>query len=199
MQDLEWNKTNSLNGNWEWGSNFCNVKLACNYFVFDVLSRHLAENPQIKRIVEFGSSTGGMALYLGMESVRLGIEFYTYNILKETTEDTDRILDRLGVRQHICDIFEEEKAIVESFGTEPVFLVADAGNKWREIERFAQFLPKGSILVSHDYGRELMDEMLELTFEKVKMLPLRCWEWNEKNVQMPVWKILSEPLPYKPS
>ena len=190
MIDKEWAKSNSLNGNWEWGSSFCNVKLACNYFVFDIMSRHLAENPQIKRIVEIGTSTGGMALYLGMEAVRMGIEFHTWNIVKETTPETDKILDRLGVIQHIGDVFEHEKMIAELFSGQPVYYVEDGGNKYRGVETFTKYLEKDSLLSTHDYSQEIFSENLIATMETTQLLPLRVEEWGEKNAQFITLKVI---------
>jgi hypothetical protein len=192
--DLEFAKTISMGGNWKWGTSFCNVKLACNPFVFHLMSNHLAENPQIKMICELGTHTAGMALYLGMESVRLGIPFHTWDIEKQTTADTDKILDRLGVIQHIGDVFEQEAEILKLIGDEPVMLICDSGNKCREVERFAPRLPKYSIISSHDYGEELKDDCLSWTYEHVHMMPIRAYEWGETNAQFPTWKIMSEPI-----
>ena len=194
MRDLEWEKTQSINGNWEWGSRFCNVKLASNYFVFDIMSRHLAENPQITRIVEIGTHTGGMALYLGMEAVRMGIEFHTWDIEKQTTEDTDKILNKLGVIQHIGDAFEKESEIMEMISKEPTYLLCDGGNKHREVEMFAKYLPENSIISTHDYGQEIFSEDLIATMKMTQLLPLRVQEWGEKNAQFITLKVLNKTI-----
>jgi hypothetical protein len=192
MIDKEWVKGQNINGSWEWGSQFAGVKLSCNYFVFDIMSKNLSENPQIKKIVEIGTSTGGMALCLGMEAVRLGIEFHTYNIKKETTPETDRILNRLGVIQHIGDVFEQEAVIAEMLRHQPTYLIADGGNKYRETEMFVPYLQPDSLFSTHDYGQEIFDENISATMKKINMMPLRVWEWGEKNAQFMTWKILGK-------
>lgn len=192
MIDKEWLKGQNINGFWEWGSQFAGVRLSCNYFVFDIMSKHLSENPQIKKIVEIGTSTGGMALYLGMEAARMGIELHTWNIVKETTPETDKILNRLGVIQHIGDVFEHESSMAEMIRDQPTYLLADGGNKHRETETFVPYLQPDSLFSTHDYGQEIFDENLAVTMKKVNMMPLRVWEWGEKNAQFMTWKILGK-------
>lgn len=181
-RDLEFAKTQNYNGDWAWGSKFAGIPLCCNYYVFDIMSRLIDENPQIKGIVEMGTHTGGMAVYLGLCGIQKGITVNTWEITKQISKETDTMLDKLGVIQHVFDVFAYSEKVIEQINKEPIYFLADGGDKKRELALFVPHLVRGSIVSVHDWGMEVTFKDLEAVADR--LLPIRPEEWGQHNAQI---------------
>lgn len=188
MIDKQFAKTVSMNGDWEWGSKFAGVNLSCNYFVFDIMSRLVEENPQIQLICELGTHTGGMAIYLSIEALRKKIPFHTFEKDKQITRETNDLLEKLGATQHIYDVFEYPDKVIAIIQEQPTFLICDGGDKMKEVEKFLGYLKVGSVISCHDYPLEVTDAIFPVLAEKC--IPIRPFEWSEKNAQFVSWKVI---------
>lgn len=187
-KDLEWLKGQDINGSWQWGSQFAGVKLSCNYFVFDIMSRIIDENPQIQLICEIGSHTGGMAIYLSLEALRKKLPFHTFEKDKQITRETNDLLEKLGANMHIYDVFEYPDKVIAIIQEQPAYLICDGGRKHAELEKFIGYLKPGSVVSCHDYPLEINDSHFAPLYERA--VPIRTFEWSEKNAQFSSWKII---------
>lgn len=182
MRDLEFAKSNNFNGDWSWGNKFVGINMASNYYVFDIMSRLIDENPQIRSINECGTHTGTFAVYLGMEGVRKDIPVNTFEITKQVTKETNTILEKLGVNQHVWDVFAYPEKVIKLINKEPCYFIADGGDKPREAALFVPHLKPGSIFSIHDFGLEVTYKHLEGVADR--LLAIRPEEWGQHNVQL---------------
>ena len=187
MKDLEFAKSQDINGDWSWGNQFAGIKMNSNYFVFDIMSRLIDENPQIRLINEFGTHTGTFATYLGLEGVRKKITVITWEIQKQVSEETNNLLALLSVNQEICDVFAERDRIIEIVSAQPTYLICDGGDKQAEALIFGAVLPSGSIMSIHDWGQEVTYQHLEPIWDKI--IPIRPEEWGLHNCQFASFRI----------
>lgn len=188
-RDLEWLKSQSGNlGSLEWGLNYGPVKDSpLNYYTLHVISQMLNENPLIGQLVEIGQFTGTISLYLGMEAVARGLDCHSYEILKQTDVPTDRVLTRLGVHTHYCDVFQYPEMVIDIINKKPTLIFVDGGNKALEFEVFVPHLPQHSIIIVHDFMREVVDSFWHVHADKV--LPINIQNWSYLNCQTACFKV----------
>lgn len=186
-KDLEWLKTVDINGSWSWGNKFAGITMASNYYVFDIMSRLIDENPQIRSINEIGTHTGTFAVYLGIEGIRKNIPVRTFEINKQISKETNTLLEKFGVVQEVWDVFAYPEKVIELIDKEPCYLIADGGDKKREAAMFVPSLPSGSILSVHDWGQEVVFKDLEPIADR--LIPIRPEEWARTNAQFASFKI----------
>lgn len=179
-------KSNQENVDWAWFYKFAGITMPSNFYTFHVFSKIFDENPQIKRIVELGTHTGSMAIALGLEGIRKGIEVHTFELAEQITEETKRILDCLSVKRYECHIFQEKQQIMRLL-KEPVYLLCDNGSKSVEFQEFVPSLKPGSIISVHDWGSEIHPHDIEPLQKLIE--PFHESDWDRHNVQLATWKI----------
>lgn len=185
-KDYEWLKSQS-GDTLEWGLNFTTIKDApLNYYTFHTISKMLNENPLIKQVVEIGQFTGSMSLYLGMEAVARGLDCHSYEITKQTSVETDRLLKRLDVRTHYCNVFEYPDMVIDIIKMAPTLLIVDGGNKQEEFKIFVPHLPEHSIIIAHDFEREFFEKDWMVHNKIVD--PINVVNWNYLNSQTACFK-----------
>lgn len=190
MRDLQERKINPLEGDIPWGLYFCGIKMSSNYFTFHQMSRLLDENPKIEQIVELGTFTASMTMYLGLEGIRKNIPVKTFNLHKQTSEETDRVLDHLKVEQRFFDIYAERDKLFPILSSKTTYLICDAGQKsWDAIMSFPH-MKSGSIMSIHDWGVEVFEDDVKLMLNSGKVTKIRPEEWNKTNVQLANFRIL---------
>jgi len=173
----------------EWFKNFCGIKMSSNYQTFDLISRILDDNPP-HAIIEIGTYTGTLSLYLALEAIRNGdVEMFTINIEKQHNQYVDEMFDKLGVTYMQMDVFESRDELFNLFGDKPVFLLCDGGNKREEFLMCVPKLPKGSIVAVHDYSTEFLDEVWVPLAEKGLCTPIMREDWMKEDVRMAIFKI----------
>ena len=178
----------NLEGDWEWYQQFCGIEQSSNYYTNHIFSTIINENPAIKRIIELGTYTGSMAIALGLEGVRKGIEVQTFNCEEQTTAETQRILNKLDVIRNILDIFEPPNIPkIKALFDKPVYLLCDNGNKRAEFHLFVQYLKPGSVVSVHDYGVEFMPKDADV--HSALLTPFREEDWQNHNVQLASWVV----------
>lgn len=169
---------------WKWYHKFCGIEMPSNFYTFHIFSTIIDENPQIERIIELGTYTGSMAIALGLEGIRKGIEVITINIHDELTLPTKKILNKLDVKIMICDIFSKREEIKNLFD-KPVYLLCDNGNKKDEFAAFVPYLKSGSIVSAHDWEVEIAPKDIALFTNK--LMPFHSDDWQKHNTQLATW------------
>lgn len=180
-----WNRSREdANGAWGWNTEFVGVPMSCNYYTFDVMSRVMKESSHIRGIVEFGTFTGGMAIYLGLLGLRAGVPVSTFDVVNVLEPSVERVLDRLLVSRHIGDIFslQRQRDLEHMLRLFPVYIVMDNGDKPREFREFVPMLQSGSVISVHDYGVEFQDKDWEGYGDFVE--PYLREEWRKHDVRL---------------
>ena len=118
------------------------------------------------RIVEFGTGSGAMTIFLGICATMQGKPVFTYDT-KEVSEQVQHIFSRLNVTSVTENIFEDEKIIGYIIGGEGrTLLYCDNGNKNMEIETFAKYLKPGDVILLHDFPDEVSEADIEAAKKK---------------------------------
>jgi len=139
---------------------FAGQKAAHGFELYHHLSLLINANPQIRSIVELGSSKGAMSIYLGLWGARMGIPVHTFDLEPKPLMVNDGILGtaepifkKLGIQGHWVDFTTPEghRQVVESVGTLPTLLYVDGGNKTNEFNTFVPLTAKDSVICVHDF------------------------------------------------
>jgi predicted O-methyltransferase YrrM len=173
--------------NWSWFHKFAGILMPSNYYTFNIFSKIIDENPWITKIIELGTHTGSMSVALGLEGVRKGIEVHTFELNEQVSEETKRILDRLGVKRHLCNIFDDHQFIKSLFKDGPVYLLCDNGSKAVEFQEFVPKLKSGSVVSVHDWTSEIHQH--DIDPYKHMIDPFHEDDWMRHNVQLATWRI----------
>lgn len=148
---------------------FCGVQAVQWYVDFLVWERMLNNHDDASRIIELGTEDGGLSLFLCLQAVQRGMDFYTfdnrvYSDGKPESFDLPlgRLLD-LESRFYNANVFEEgckliEELIIESGTT---ILCCDNGDKPREFATFAPILKSGDLITVHDWNLEIKEEHID--------------------------------------
>ena len=114
-----------------------------------------------KHIVELGTYYGGFAAYLADMSAEWGGHVYTFD--KEKQDTVDKVLKYCNnatfIEGNILSSVNSD--IVDIISRSNAMLYCDNGNKNLELEMYAPYMKKGSIVGVHDYGTECDPEIAE--------------------------------------
>jgi len=172
----------------EWFKNFTGIQMSSNFQAFDLISRVLDANTQVRRICEIGTYTGSLSIYLGLEALRISsnLPMYTFNIERQHSSITQSIFNRLDVKFVLMNVFEKRQDLFDLFDR-PTFLLCDGGNKADELIMCCSELPAGSIVAVHDYGTEFLDKHWQVVSDYVQ--PIWEEEWTKEDVRLALFKI----------
>jgi len=99
-------------------------------------------------IIELGTLDGGFSLYLAAQAEQRGMFFRTYDI---------RVPQRKIPGFVQIDIYARADDIGEHMcRNDPVIVFCDGGNKPRELKTFSRYVTPESLLVTHDWGTEML-------------------------------------------
>lgn len=187
--DLNERKLNN-EGDWNWFTQFCGIEMSSNYYTFHIFSEIIKHNPQITKIVEFGTHTGSMSIVLGLLGVLNKKPVVTYDITQATESNARELLVKnlnvLCEKQDIHD-WEIRKQIVKDHFNEPIYLLCDNGNKRDEFFAFVPQLKSGSVVSVHDYGVEFLEDEWKV-IENI-LIPFNEKDWTRHNVQLATWVV----------
>ncbi len=106
------------------------------------------------RVVEIGTSRGGLSIFLSLVCFMYEMEFYTFDIEDRHQVRVGQLLRRLGSRYKRLNVFRDKgtaeiRSLIELEGR--TLLLCDGGDKKREIQIFSPFLKVGDVIMGHDY------------------------------------------------
>jgi len=123
---------------------------------FDTLFKVLqGEGSKVARIIDLGTSHGGLAVFLQLYASTCGATVITWDRTSNVPQHGD-LLNRLGTVVRTGDILadpvvqEEIRSSLRSEGLS--ILLCDNGDKKREVSLFAPSLKVGDLLLAHDYA-----------------------------------------------
>lgn len=170
-----------------WFTQFCGIEMAHNYYVYHLLSVHLAANTGIKSIIELGTGQGALTAFCGVLGIRYGIPVHSFDSHCWFDAETARFLAQLHVTLHQDDVFSDvgRERIRQIMGGQPTYLICDNGDKRREFATYAPELPQGSLISVHDLGCEFMPEDAAAV---ATVDPVNPEEWFKFNCQFGTWR-----------
>lgn len=126
----------------------------------------------VKNIIEFGTYFGTTSLYLGMiAKIRNGF-FYTVDVEDRRFEDIKNSwLNNMEFIQ--LDLLEECHSDHLSciLNKDNSMLIIDNGNKVYEFNKYVPLVPKGTLILVHDWNREIFFEDIEKIASDNKLIP----------------------------
>jgi hypothetical protein len=142
---------------------------------FDTLFKTLELNgAPVSRIVELGTSHGGMSVFLQLFAISCNAEFRTYDLPGQVPQYAD-ILSRLGTDVRQGDVLNDDhiQSEIRTFVNGPgvSVVLCDDGNKQTEFDLFAGGLKDGDLILVHDYATDT--DIFE------GHLRDRCWSFHE--------------------
>ena len=112
--------------------------------------RKLFSLVDIKRVIEFGTSRGGLSLLLRAIK-KDGYDLITYDI--NSNLHNPKLLSDNGIEFRKQNVFKSEKEVGSLIKQDGLTLVlCDNGKKPIEFATFAKYLKSGDIIMVHDYG-----------------------------------------------
>jgi hypothetical protein len=176
----------------EFSLRFVGQEVQHSFFVYHIMSLILEANPQIAGIVELGTGTGGLTMYLGMWAARRGIPMTSFDInaYAMEAEGIPAVFEALGVNYEQHNVFQgpgHERARAAVTG-KPIYLFCDNGNKPEEFKMFVPMLESGSVVSVHDWTAEIRPEHVEAVVAEHKLEPFRQDLWLKHAAIMATWK-----------
>jgi 23S rRNA U2552 (ribose-2'-O)-methylase RlmE/FtsJ len=146
-----------------------------NYNAFEVFYNFMKE-VKPKRILEIGTSLGGLTQFLQYSSdeLKLNTKILSLDIHEHSWYDD---IIKMGVDLRIENIFkdgfndipQEYKDFINGEGI--TVILCDGGDKIREFNLLSNFIKKGDYILAHDYAydKELFDREINQ----------KIWNWHE--------------------
>jgi hypothetical protein len=140
------------------GTRFCGLLMGQNQQAlpaFDTIFKTLerAGNP-LRRIIELGTSHGGLSVYLQLYCLVSGAQLVTYD-RPGFVPTYIELFGRLGVDYRAADVLGDAATITEigALLSAPgrCMLLCDNGDKVREFALYARFLKPDDLILAHDY------------------------------------------------
>lgn len=173
--------------NLPWHTTFIGQRMQHNFWIYAIIDKVMAENPQIKSIVEIGTGSGALSSVFGLWGVKRNIPVLT---IDKVMRHTPAILSRLGVEYMQADVFSDQvvQRIEALVGDSPTWIYCDGGSKRREVELFAPLVPADSIISAHDYQVEFFPDAVASGLIPEVISPYRPEWWMDMNVQLAMYK-----------
>lgn len=151
------------NNNWL-ANSYCGYRMTQMWRDFFLWEAVLNREQNIEAIIELGTAHGGFSLYLLHQAQHRQWDFHTYDVADPIRSDRSAIFGADGIgkcadlgthfRQHdVLGNPEPVRELIREYG--PIVLFCDNGNKAREVELYAEHTAPGSLIVVHDWNREI--------------------------------------------
>jgi predicted O-methyltransferase YrrM len=167
---------------------FAGQRAQHSFMLHHHISRILLDRPDVKAIVEIGTSLGALSIYLGLWGARRGIPVHTFdrdafafkaqhNVDELTAEP---IFTKLGIKLHTHSVFSADghELVAGLLDGGPVYLFCDGGDKPREFQTFAPMLHPGSAVSTHDWPGEIRAADVAATVRSCSLVPWQQKLWS---------------------
>lgn len=133
-------------------SRFLGFPMSQNRYAIPAWS-HFFELVKPARVIEVGTSVGGMTCCLGVACKNIGARLWTFDKWETVPAGMDWWFDVLGITYCCMDVFEGGRAYIQTLLQEDGMSVVlcDGGDKVREFHQFAPMLKAGDYIATHDW------------------------------------------------
>ncbi len=129
-----------------------------SFISFGIYEQVIKNAPSpLRWICELGTGSGITSLYLATHAYFLDVPFWTFDIHRLFGRQTETLLNACHANIVNMDCLSDEgvEKVKQCGLPTPGLLFCDNGNKKAEVRKFAPLLGKGSILIAHDWGKEV--------------------------------------------
>lgn len=131
----------------------------CDFLLWETV---LNDNPQCRLIVELGTWQGGFSHYLLAQARARGMAFRTFDITSPDREIPN--FEQIDIWNQLERVGEflagRDGRVPANESPLPLALFCDNGEKPRELELLAPLCPEGSVFLVHDWGTEMLPELV---------------------------------------
>jgi hypothetical protein len=174
---------------WEWFLDFATIKACHSCYEYHIISQILKHN-KVSSIIELGTFEGALALYLGVCGLVLDIPVHTFD--RDASYSEAAHLDRLGVHFYEMDYLTDEgiekvKALIDG---KPTYLICDGDSHAKAIEFgvYADLIPEGSVISTHDWNTEVRPDDVESVVSRNNLAPFGPLSWTYHSVGFATWR-----------
>lgn len=174
---------------------FLGVSMMQQWVDLVVWENLLSANKDLQAVIELGTSAGGMALFLRLQTLQRGMQFWTFDINRPPEVDTGEVAKRLGLagcfRQ--ADLLSDtgQVQVIEFLGDpllHPLLLFIDLF-KPRMFDDLAPHLQEGDIVGVHDFNGQFFQKHTEVM--KGRLAPYLFKPCEELGGITRFWKVVA--------
>lgn len=147
-------------------SSFLGIGMGQRWVDLAVWEHILNSHGDLRAIIELGTGRGGFSIYLLLQTLQRGIEFWTFD--RRLRVDLEApVAKALRLADHFvqADIFKVGQQMVigmlKASTLHPLLLFCDDGHKPKEFQIFAPYLLQGDLVGVHDWGTEFWKRNVE--------------------------------------
>jgi predicted O-methyltransferase YrrM len=124
-----------------------------------MLCKFFSDNPDVKRVVDIGTGTGGLTLFFGMNMLQRGGKVLSFDIEETQSAQARRDFEKLNIDFRKMNVFADHTvSLVRRFIIdEPALIFCDNGNKGEEFPLYAKTLKPGDFIMAHDWPIEISE------------------------------------------
>jgi len=128
-----------------------------------LLNKVIVENPDITRIVELGTLTGGFSMLLGMTVKPRGGTVLTFDSKRSPDDHVLAAFELFNVEFRRADIWDAKSlSEIEDFiRDERALIFCDNGNKAVEFPFFVKMAKPNDVIMAHDWMMEIHPQHLD--------------------------------------
>lgn len=155
----------------------------------------LSANSDLRTVIELGTSAGGMAIFLCLQTLQRGMNFWTFDINRPLEVDKGKVAQCIGLAdcfQQADLLSDKGQAKVIKFlqdpSLHPMLLFIDLF-KPRMFGEFAPYLQKGDMIAVHDFNGQFFHHHTGPMQGRVA--PYMCRECEEVGGITRFWRVVT--------
>jgi hypothetical protein len=155
-----------------WANHFLGTQTIQCWDDLYIWERILNTHPEMQHVIEVGTGSGGLSMYLALQCYARGILFSTYDFLYIPTFVTHPVAKLLNLHNRQVDCFAERHSVADLLraSAHPLVLLCDGGNKPKEFQTFVPMLQPGDIVAVHDWMNEFGPDDAKSVAHLVQMI-----------------------------
>jgi len=152
---------------------------AQTWSAINMLTKFFGEHPDVTRVVELGTGTGGLTLLFGFNMLQRNGRVLSFDIEETQSEQARRDFEKLNITFERMDIFQNNAVVLAKkfIGEERALVFCDNGNKARELPLYTKILKEGDFIMAHDWRVEITP--LDLNMYRMALLDLEPYRQEE--------------------
>lgn len=163
------------NPNWL-ANSYCGYRMTQMWRDVFMWEEVLNAHPPFDAIIELGTAHGGFSKFLQHQCQERGWKFHTFDYVDPINDDRMMVFgnDTYGGVADLGTDFQKVNVLIDTAPVtntitqyDRVVLFCDNGHKAREVELYSPHLKQGSLLVVHDWNREIFPSDIPVKFTQL--------------------------------